>query len=209
MAEFRETFPTITGPGAFLVSLIFIALILTSSESRNLAFDWQFAVALVAISYPISILITQLYHALFTRFGFRKKNFGERYAKYKKNMYKVDTMVDFLFWKKGNGEKEWRIIQKRATAYNLLNMLRCISILFILAYTIFLVWNRFYEHMYIIWWGVGLTYGIVILCTISFWLACDDIWDVWMILDREIIKDIESDLDAWVKDEIEEDRGKD
>jgi hypothetical protein len=30
-----------------------------------------------------------------------------------------------------------------------------------------------------------------------------------MLLDRKIIKDIEPDLDAWVKDEIEEDGGKD
>jgi hypothetical protein len=155
MAEFRETMPTISGPGAFLVSLIFIALILTSVESRDLAFNWQFAVALVAISFPISVLITQLYHALSTKFGYRMKNWGEKYAKYKKNMYKLDTMVDYLSWKKNKGMKEWGVIQKRASAYNLFSMLRGVSILFLLAYTIFLAWNRLCGHISIFGWGVG------------------------------------------------------
>ena len=147
--------PTISGPGAFLVSLIFIALILTSVESRDLAFNWQFAVALVAISFPISVLITQLYHALSTKFGYRMKNWGEKYAKYKKNMYKLDTMVDYLSWKKNKGMKEWGVIQKRASAYNLFSMLRGVSILFLLAYTIFLAWNRLCGHISIFGWGVG------------------------------------------------------
>ena len=209
MAEFRETIPTISGPGAFLVVLIFLALILTSSKSRDLAFNWQFAVALVAISIPTSIFITQIYHSFFTKFGFRMKNWGEKYTKYKKNMHKLDGMVDYLSYKSGKGDKEWVIIQKRATAYHLFSMLRDISVLFLLSYFIFLFWNELYGHVISIsWWGVVLTGAVAFFSTILFHLACKDVWEAWELLDRKIIKEIETDLDDWVKEEINEGGGK-
>lgn len=210
MAEFREPIPIISGPGAVLVALIFIALILTSEESRILAFNWQFAVALVAISFPISVLITQVYHAFYTKFGYRKKNWGEKYARYKKNMHKLDAMADYLIYEKGAGEKGWVIIQKKATAYHFSGMLLCVSFLFIPGYTIFLILacNGLFRHFHISWWGVVFTYGIATFCTILFWLARKVIWEAYMLLDRKIIKGIESCLDAWAKDEIKEDGGK-
>jgi hypothetical protein len=204
MSEFREPMPIVSGPGAFLISLIFIALILTSSESRDLAFNWQFAVALVAISLPISILITQIFHAFLTKFGYRMKNWGEKYTKYKKKMYILDSMVDYLSWRESKGEKEWRIIQKRASAYWLVSMLLYVSVFFLLGYTI-AVLNLLSGNIPVCWWGVGLTYLITILCVILFWLAREDIWKAYMILDRKIIKDIESELDTWIKTEIKED----
>jgi len=202
MVESREAIPIITGSGAFSVSLIFLALILTSEKSRNLAINWEFAVALVAISFPMSIFINQVYHALFTIFGFSKKNWGDKFKKYTKSMNKINAMVDYLSYKNDKGDKEWVIIQKRATAYSLFDMLRWITILFLLVYTITLKYNVYGQIDY---WGVGLIYGIIIFCTIIFRRACKNIWDEYMLLDRKIIKDIEPDLDSWIQEEISED----
>lgn len=187
MVESREAIPTISGSGAFLVSLIFLALILTSEKSRNLAFNWEFAVALVAISFPISIFITQLYHALFMIFGYRKKNWGDKFEKYNntKSMYILDIMVDYLCHKADKGDKEWVIIQKRAVAYNLFDMLRWVTILFLLVYTISLIYNVYGQIYY---WGVILLYGIAISCTILFWRACESIWDAYMLLDTHLLQ---------------------
>lgn len=200
----REAIPTISGPGAVLGSLILLALILTSDNSRKLAFNWEFDAALVVISLPISIFITQVYHALFMKFGHRKKNWGEKYEKYKKSMNILDNMADYLCYKQGKGDKEWVIIQKRAATYSLHDMLRGVTILFILIYTICLIYYFWINNVYgQIWYlGVSLTYLIAISCTVFFWLACKNIWDEYMILDRKIIKDIESDLDSWIKEEI-------
>ena len=158
MAEFRENIPTISGPGTFLISLIFLALILTSEKSRNLAFDLEFAVTLVAISFPISIFLTQVYHALFMIFGYRKKDWGDQFIEYTKSMYMLDTMVDYLCHKVCKGDKEWVIIQKRAVAYNLFDMLHWTTILFLLVYTISLM-HIDYGQIY--HWGVFLIYGLV------------------------------------------------
>jgi hypothetical protein len=198
MVESREAIPIITGSGAFSVSLIFLALILTSEKSRNLAFNWEFAVALVAISFPTSIFINQVYHALFTIFGFSRKKFGSEFEKYTKHMNILNAMVDYLAYKQKKGDKEWIIIQKRATAYSFFDMLRWITILFLLVYTITLVHNVYGQIDY---WGVGLIYGITIFCTIIFWHACKNIWDEYMVLDRKIIKDIKPDLDSWIQEE--------
>lgn len=128
MVEFREIIPTVTGPGAFLVFLIFLALILTSEKSRSLALDWQFAVALVAISIPLSIFVTQIYHAFFTKLGFRMKDYAKGYPK--KEMHKIDVMVDYLSHQKRKDTMEWTIVNKRAIAYHLFSILRILSILF-------------------------------------------------------------------------------
>jgi hypothetical protein len=206
MAEFRETIPTITGPGAFLVSLIFLALILTSEDSRKLAFNWEFAVALVAISFPISIFITQVYPALFVKLGYqmKAKDWCEKYKNCEKDMHKLDVMVDYLAHKKCKGDKEWVIIQKRATAYNLFDMLRGISILFIFCYTLILIWYVFNYHYTVFRLGVGSIYGIALFCTALFWFSCKDIWNVWMLLDRKIINDeeISGDLDKWKEENL-------
>lgn len=212
MAEFREPMPTITGPGTYLIALIFIALIATSKQTSAFALKLENAAVLVAISLPLSLLITQVYHACFTKFGYKKKNkyWDNRYSKYKKEMYKLDTMVDYLSWQNCKGEKEWFVIQKRASTYHLFSVLLWSSCLFFLAYTIFLLANKFYSFWLcagffwdidIYCWGVCLTYFITVVCLLSFLCARKKIWDVWMVLDRKIIKNIESDLDDWLEDE--------
>ena len=137
MVEFREIIPTVTGPGAFLVSLIFLALILTSGKSRSLALDWQFAVALVAISIPLSIFITQTYHAFFTKFGFQMKDYAKGTPK--KEMHKIDVMLDYLSHKKRKGTMEWMTVNKRAIAYHLFSTLRILSILFLFIYVLLII----------------------------------------------------------------------
>lgn len=203
MAEFREVMPTVSAAGAVLISLVFIALILTSEETRKLAFNWEFAVALVAISLPLSILISQIYHAFFSKFGFKKMNLNMKYSGKRVNMHKIDVAIDYLSWKNGKGDKEWFVIQKRATAFHLFNMLRSVSISFLFSYTLSLVWNQLFGTLSIFWLGAGLVYGVVVSCCILFWLSCREIWEVWMLLDRKIVKDIEPELDSWIKDEKE------
>lgn len=53
-----------------------------------------------------------------------------------------------------------------------------------------------------VWWpGVALVLGVTFLCVIIFHLACREVWNVWMMLDRKLIKEIESDLYTWAKEE--------
>lgn len=208
MAEFREAIPTISGSGTFLIFLIFLALILTSDESRQLAFDWEIAVALVAISIPTSIFITQIYHGYFMKFGIKKKNFGDEYTKYKKDMHTLDVMVDYLSYK-CVGNKEWVIIQKRGTAYHLFSMLRAVSFLFLFCYIIFIIWNEYWGNIIPIswsWFGVASIIVIAFLSGIIFHYNCKDVWNDWMILDKMIIRDIKSKLDDWIKEEIDKNR---
>ena len=203
--------PIITGPGAYLIALVFIALIATSKQTCTFALKLENAATLVAISIPLSVLLTQVYHACFTKFGYKKKNWCSRYSNDEKNNYMLDTMVDYLSWQKCKGEKEWFVIQKRASAYNLFSMLFYSSLLFLIAYTMFLLANKFYIYwlcpglfwdIHIYWWGAGLTYFITCVCLLSFLCACKMIWKAYMVLDRKIVKDIESDLVGWVKEEL-------
>ncbi len=223
MAEFREAIPTISGPGTFLIFLIFLALILTSDESlasiltsdenNQLNFNWSFAAALAAISLPTSIFITQIYRGCFEKFGVNKSDWGEEYTEYKRDMLKLYAMVDYLSHKNGKGDKEWVIIQKRATAYHLFSMLRYVSFSFLFCYTIiiFLIWTGWCGHtISISCSGLGVASMIVIalLSGIVFHFSSKDVWNVWMILDKKIIRDrdIKLELDAWIKEEIDKNR---
>ena len=202
MPNFKELIPTVSGPGSFLVSLIFISLFLTSGKSRSLILNWQFAVALVAISLPLSILITQIYHAYFIKYGYTKKIWGPKYKKYKINMSKLDAMFDYLSWAKSKGDKEWVIIQKKASAYNLFNMLFIVSLGFFYIYAIILIVNIFERYFDINVIGVILTSLILIASNIIFLTGCEETWDIYQLLDRRLLKDIEEDLEGWIKEEI-------
>ncbi len=56
--------------------------------------------------------------------------------------------------------------------------------------------------------GVALMIVIALLSGILFHYNCKDFWNVWMILDRRIIRDggIKTELDAWIKYEIDKNR---
>jgi len=203
MSILREPIPTITGPGGFLIALIFIALILTSFESRGLAFDWQFALALVAISVPLSILITQTYQALFMKFGSRRmlEHFGSRWPRYKKRGHELVVMLDYLSWKRDLADKEWGIIRREATAFHLFNMLKWTSSLFLLGYVILLPWYALCQRMSVLWWGVAMTLAAAALCFYSFWAASKESWKTWMMIDRKLIKELKPCWTSWLIEE--------
>jgi hypothetical protein len=200
MTELRETLPTISGSGAFAVSLILFALIFASDESRNLAFNWQFTIALVAISFPISFFINQIHHSIFIFFGFQRKDSYKTFSIDKKSYIKLDVMLDYLAFRDGKGDKGWSIIQKRALGYHLFSTLKEVSLFFIVCYSIFLFWNYFYGDIEILLLGAIFVYFIVTVCVFLFWYTCDRIWDIWMLLDKKVVKDYKNEIRKWCND---------
>lgn len=220
MADFREAIPTVTGPGIFLIFLVFLALLLTSSETLELALDWQKATALFVISIPTSIFITQTYHGVFTKFGFgmKAKYWGDEYKKYKKDMCTIDSMVDYLSYKNGLGDKQWLILQKKAIAYHNFSILRAMSVFFLFCYSTFLYWNKSIGHLIseFLWngFGVFLVLAITFSLGVIFHLSCKETWKAFMILDKELIREninsenIKSCLDSWIERELQKEETK-
>jgi hypothetical protein len=210
MAEFREQMPILTGPGAYFISLAFIALLSTSNYTFTWVFDLEKTAVLIAISFPISVFITQLYHAFFTKFGYEKKDWVKRFSKYTKDGYLLDSMVDYLSWEKDLGQKEWFVIQKRYSAFILFNMLKWTTFGFFVLYLLFcliLVILKFclcpqhYSHVEIRWWGIALTSIVCIVCILTFRVACKKVWNTFMCLDSKLIEGIEKHLIEWLKKE--------
>jgi hypothetical protein len=74
MDEFREVIPTLTGPGAFLITLIVLGLL---AMGWDLSDDGLLIAGLVAFSLPLSVFITQVYHAYHRRGGFKNRPYIE------------------------------------------------------------------------------------------------------------------------------------
>jgi len=199
MSEFGESFPTISGPGSYLAFLIFFALLLTNENTQLIATNWQFAVALVAISIPASVFITQIYHALFTKFGFNKLRIREIYPQYENIVYELAVLIDYFAHKRECQNKEYQIIRKRAAYYHLQNMLKSISILFSLSYVIIIF---FLGHSDAITHVNLLGYLIVIFLPILFFFifnfASEKNWKLWNELNLRFIEDNKEEFNDWL-----------
>jgi low affinity Fe/Cu permease len=206
LPEFKEPSPTVSGPGAYLICWIFIALFLTSPETRQLCLNWQFSLALVAISLPASVFITQTYSAFLTLFVYRRKTWEPKFQRYRKHFHKIDSMSDYLVWKKDLGEKEYRQIEREAWEFNLYMMLGSMSILFLISYTLYLVF--FSQNISVFWTGVIGIYALSLCCTTLFLIASKEAWEAYLTLDRRAMKELEPLLIQWAEQEIKDGRWK-
>ncbi len=129
VADLREA-----SPGALLTVLTFLALVFTSEESRKLALNWQFALALAAMSLPASIVIIELYSASMK--GIYEKKFDccwpIEYSKYRGHGHDLDSMTDFLLYAMDRGEREYKQCEKESWEHHLMSMLFACDVVFLL-----------------------------------------------------------------------------
>jgi len=140
MADTIESqIPSFTGPGAFFIALIIIALWITSSFTRNtyLINNPPLIVGLVALSIPFSVFFVQVFHSLYNIFGYRKL-YGSDFSEFvKKSSFQLDCLVDYLSYE-NEKEKQWGIIYRKAQGRNLFGTLFVECVIFLILYSGFL-----------------------------------------------------------------------
>ncbi len=195
---FREAMPTLTGPGSVLAALVFIALILTSKETRDLALSYQFALAIVAISFPASVLLSQLYYAVFTKVALRRKwdVWGKEFITRKKDMYTLDTMFEYLATR--GRQDEWAVVQRLSTSFNLFDMFFYVTLCFVLGYTGLLGISLVKGIDGISVAGTALTFVIALGTLFLFHAARSNVWNAYMVLDRRLLREgLSEEIKSW------------
>lgn len=209
MAGFREPIPTITGPGGYFVFLLILAVMWTSKDGIEVVFNWNYAVALVAISIPLSVFVTQVYHALFRLFGFKSLEWIKPYLKGEKaslieqgrEAYGIDVMMDFLVSKKDSDGGGFEICQKQATAYHISNMLFWTSAVFVVLYVSLLVFMYFTmtlpDFSAI---GVLLTFVFTVCLAVVFRTARKTAMRAWEMINSKLLQDktVQYGLREWL-----------
>lgn len=199
---FREAMPTLTGPGSVLAALVFIALILTSKETRDLALSYQFALAIVAISFPTSVLLSQLYYAVFTKVALRRKwdVWGKEFIARKKDMYMLDTMFEYLATR--GRQEEWTLVQRLATSYNLFDMFSYVTLCFGIGYTVLIMIGIAGGMAGLSPVGVFVTYMFAVASLILFHAARENVWNAYMVLDRRLLREgLSEEIKTWANAE--------
>lgn len=202
--EFRENIPTITGPGAFFIALVITALLITSQVTRDFLLEkWSVTIGLVAISIPLSVLFNQIYHSLFLIFGFKKKHFHKKFRIKNDFNYLIDTMLDYSSFESKESQKEWFIIQKRATAFNFNCTILMVTIIFTIIYILYLILGCSIKYIIGKYCIIG-NIAIIVLCIlliILFMKTCKKLWSTLMVLDRKLLEKQYTYIKKWLIEE--------
>jgi len=197
MDEFREGIPTLTGPGAFLITLIFLGA-LAISEGRVWVFSNGIViVGLVTLSLPLSVFITQVYHAYNRKWGFSRpyitkiRDEGKKdWKEFSSDPYVLDARLDFLTLRcnhEDNLKACLNLIRKHAASYSLSIMLTWTSGIFAIGYVIFIFWLFSQDSLCVrqLVWPIFLIVFSVILAVL-FWESSSG--------PREALEKLEDDI---------------
>lgn len=199
MSDFREVIPTLTGPGAYFVFLLILAIMIF--DIKWFHSNIVIIVGLVALSIPFSVVITQIYHALFRIYGFGKLDFIKTFKKKGREEWKnlpdylVDAKVDFLALTKSEKENFYlkdsrELISRQSSAFHLSMMFFGISAFFTIAYPIALIiLVRIYNFQFN--WDFLFFYStiLIIFCellSVLFWQSSIAPWNAWNKLEEDM-----------------------
>lgn len=210
MTDSKNQIPILTGPGAFFIALIIIALGITSSTSRDTLIENPLFIAgLVTLSIPFSVFFVQIFYGLYTiSLIFFPKDYGSDFTGYA--TYELDCFIDYLSHKpamsliipesKSDYQNEWDIIYRKAQGRNLFGTLclECVTFLLFYSFFIFANWaNEDLNH-----YEICIFLVIVTLLALIFLIVMQKLSRVIEMYDRKIIRNFNSELLSWANDEL-------